>query len=174
MAHGFTSKVSSVYLNITSSYELGNGVLDVDFRHSYNDQEVPDVDPSTINAGRVFDLENQVPNHKTVLSFTFDQGALSTLVRLNRYGGWSSTGGLFGPGDASDAADYDSAVLVDAELSFSFGENYTLSVGGENIFDKYPDDEANGVLQFLGQQYAITSPFGFNGAFWYVRASASF
>jgi len=172
--NGFTSEVSGIDLNVNSTFNIGDGSLGVELRHSYNDQEVSDVNPATINAGRVFDLENQVPNHKSVVSFKYDQDMLSGLVRFNRYGSWSSTGGLFGPGDASDVTDYSSAVLVDAELSVTLGENYTLAIGGENIFDKYPDQEGNGTLQFLGQQYAVTSPFGFNGAFWYVRASAQF
>lgn len=172
--NGFTSEVSGVDLNINSSFVIGDGALDVEFRHSYNDQKVSDVNPATINQGRVFDLQNQVPNHKSVLSFKFDQDAFSALVRFNRYGSWASTGGLFGPGDASDATSYGSAVLIDTELSWTFNENYTFALGGENIFDVYPDDEGNGVLQFLGQQYAVTSPFGFNGAFWYGRVSAKF
>jgi hypothetical protein len=49
-----------------------------------------------------------------------------------------------------------------------------VAVGGDNVFDVYPDREKDGTLQFLGQEYAITSPFGFNGASWYVRFSADF
>ena len=43
-----------------------------------------------------------------------------------------------------------------------------------NIFDEYPDKEGDGTLRFLGDVYAVTSPFGFNGAFWYAQVSASF
>lgn len=53
-------------------------------------------------------------------------------------------------------------------------ENYKFSLGGENIFDIRPDDEAGPTLQFLGVRQSLTSPFGFNGGFWYLRASAEF
>jgi iron complex outermembrane receptor protein len=49
-----------------------------------------------------------------------------------------------------------------------------MAIGGDNIFDTFPDKEQDGVFQFLGVIYSITSPFGFNGAFWYVRGTASF
>lgn len=172
--NGFESQVSGIDLNIHTTYELGAGNLDVDFRHNYNQQEVSDVKPGTINAGRVFDLENQIPEQNSVLSLSYQQDMFSSLVRFNRYGDWSSTGGLFGPGDGSDVYNYDGAILVDIEAKITFDDKYTVAFGGENIFDEYPDKEGNGVLQFLGQEYAITSPFGFNGAFWYMRVSAEF
>ena len=172
--NAFDSKVSGIDLNVQSNFDVLSGNLVVDFRHNYNQMEVSDVKASTINNGRVFDLENQVPEHNSVVSFTYTQDKYSGLVRLNRYGEWSSTGGLFGPGDASDAHNYDGAMLVDVEFKMDVTEQVTLAIGGENIFDEYPDKENNGTLGFLGQQHAVTSPFGFNGAFWYLRGSMSF
>lgn len=64
--------------------------------------------------------------------------------------------------------------MVDIEARYTFLEHYTVAVGGENVFDEYPDDEQADVLQNWGAKYAITSPFGFNGAFWYARISATF
>jgi iron complex outermembrane receptor protein len=95
-------------------------------------------------------------------------------VRFNRYGSWQSTGGLFSPGDGSDVSSYGSEILVDLEVNFSFAGNYTLAAGGENVFDTDPDPEQDPVLRILGVDKAITSPFGFNGGFWYVRAAVDF
>jgi iron complex outermembrane receptor protein len=47
-------------------------------------------------------------------------------------------------------------------------------VGGENVFDTQPDLEQDPVLRILGVDRSLTSPFGVNGGFWYVRASADF
>jgi iron complex outermembrane receptor protein len=49
-----------------------------------------------------------------------------------------------------------------------------VALGGDNVFDTFPDKEQDGTFQFLGVIYSITSPFGFNGAFWYIRGTASF
>ncbi|WP_226662815.1 TonB-dependent receptor plug domain-containing protein [Microbulbifer aggregans] len=173
--NAFDSRITGIDLAVTSDFEVVSGLLTVDLRHNHNKQEVEKVAPNTINASRVFDLENQVPGDRTTLTFDYATGEMfSSYVRLNRYSGWESTFGLFGPGDASDASRYGAEVLVDVEASFELGENYRVSIGGENIFDEKADDEADPTLRYLGVRQALTSPFGFNGGFWYLRASAEF
>lgn len=172
--NGFESNVSGIDLAVTTWFDLGGGELTADFRHNYNEQEVSDIQSGAVGPDRIFDLENQVPENSSVLSLNYSHGGFNGLARLNYYDEWSTTGGLFGPGDASDAVTYDSTALVDLELSYTFNERYTLAIGGENIFDELPDKEANAVMNFLGVVYAVTSPYGFNGAFWYARLSASF
>ena len=86
-----------------------------------------------------------------------------------------STGGLFSPGDASDVSSYGAEILVDAEVKLRFADaRYEIAVGGENVFDVEPDAELDPVLQFLGVSQSLTSPFGFNGAFWYARLGVNF
>ncbi|MEW5250099.1 TonB-dependent receptor plug domain-containing protein [Microbulbifer sp. 2201CG32-9] len=173
--NAYDSEVSGVDVAITSDFEVGGNLLTVDLRHNHNQQEVTSVAPNTINASRVFDLENQVPSDRTVLTFDYDTGEVfSGYLRFNRYSSWESTFGQLGPGDASDASSYGGEVLVDLEAKFTFQDSYTLALGGENIFDVLPDDEQSPILQSLGVQHALTSPFGFNGGFWYLRASAEF
>lgn len=172
--NGFESNVSGVDLAVSKSFEVGAGNLMVDWRHNYNQQEISDVKNGVINDSRVFDLENQIPENNSVLSFDYNQGGFGALLRFNYYDEWSTTAGLFSPGDASDAVTYGDNVLVDIEARYSFADHYTVTVGGENIFDEYPDDELDGTLGFLGATYAVTSPYGFNGAFWYARFSVDF
>ena len=172
--NGFDTEVSGVDLAISTWWDLWGGVLTTDMRHNYNEQDVSNVNPA-INASRVFDLENQVPENSAVLTLDYSREAFNSLVRINYYDEWSTTPGLFGPPDASDTHTYGDQVLVDVELSYTFAEKYTVAIGGENIFDEYPDEEDNFVLNdILGAEYAVTSPWGFNGAFWYGRVSASF
>ena len=95
-------------------------------------------------------------------------------VRVNRYGDWASTGGLFSPGDASDVTSYGSEIIVDIEATLTFAENYRITVGAENVFDTEPDLEGDPILGVLGARTALTSPFGNNGGFWYVRLAADF
>ena len=175
--NAFDSEVSGIDLAVTSDFELAGGLLTVDLRHNYNQQEVTKVAPNTINATRVYDFENQVPNQRSTLTFDYDTGGiLQGYLRFNRYGGWESTGGQLEEdgNDTSNASSYGSKILTDLEARFTFSENYTVALGGENIFDVEADEEGNGTLQFLGVRQALTSPFGFNGGFWYLRASADF
>ena len=173
--NGFDSKVDGIDLAFTGNYQLGGGDLLVDLHYNYNQQEVENVKPNTINASRVYDLENQLPENRAVLTFDYSApNGFSGLARLNYYGSWSTTGGLFSPGDASDQYGYDSEVLVDLEARYTFAERYTITVGGENVFDTLPGDEQDPTSVFLGVRHSLTSPFGFNGAFYYARLSASF
>ncbi|MCO1336054.1 TonB-dependent receptor [Microbulbifer sp. OS29] len=173
--NAYDSEISGVDLAITSDFEVFENLLVVDLRHNHNRQEVTSVTENTINASRVFDLENQVPSDRTTLTFDFDTGDFfDGYLRFNRYSSWESTGGLFGEGDAADTYSYGSEILVDIEATFTLYENYKVSVGGENIFDVMPDDEEEPTLRYLGVRHALTSPFGFNGGFWYLRAKAEF
>ncbi len=173
-SNAFDSDITGIDLAVTSFFEVATGLLTVDFRHNINEQEVSGVAPGTINVSRVFDLENQVPEQRSNLTLSYDSGKMfSGYLRANRYGDWKSTGGLFSPGDASDASSYGEEILFDAEIKFSFGGRYEIALGGENILDSLPDKEQDGVLQFLGVVNSLTSPFGFNGGFWYVRAGVS-
>ncbi len=175
-SNAYDSDVSGIDLAITSFFQVGaDSLLTVDLRHNQNEQKVSGVAPGTINASRVFDLENQVPEQRTNLTVSYDSGGLfAGYVRANRYGSWQSTGGLFSAGDASDASSYGSETLIDVEAQFGFANRYEIALGAENVFDVEPDREQDPVLQFLGVTHSITSPFGFNGAYYYLRAGVSF
>jgi outer membrane receptor protein involved in Fe transport len=84
-------------------------------------------------------------------------------------------------------------ILKDASEGLSFGLQYGEYYDGDgerlNITGEYTDSditsrgvprpdaaadrEQEPVLQFLGLRHALTSPFGFNGGFWYLRLTAS-
>jgi iron complex outermembrane receptor protein len=173
--NGFDTEVTGIDLAVSSWWDIFGGVLVSDLRYNYNEQDVKDVKDGTIGEDRVYDLENQVPENSAVLTFDYDREALGALVRVNYYDEWSTTDGVLGDGTADTVRDYDGAVLVDIELRYTFFDHYTVAIGGENVFDEYPDDEKGFVLSELwGTKYAITSPWGFNGAFWYARISAEF
>jgi iron complex outermembrane receptor protein len=173
--NGYDSTVDGIDLAITSAFDLGGGELVADFRHSYNQQEVSSVKSGTINDARIYDLEHQIPENRSVLSLNWTSGGMfGALLRLNYYDSWSTTAGLFNEAVPPATFDYGSTLLVDAEVSLNFGEMFTVTLGGENIFDEYPDDEEDGTLRFLGVEDALTSPYGFNGGFYYLRLAARF
>ena len=173
--NAFDSKVQGVDLDLNSSFEVPGGSLLADLRYNYNQQSVSSVRQGTINASRVYDLEHQIPHNAAVLTFDYARGEMfGGLLRFAYYGKWSTTGGIFSPGDASDQYFYGARTLVDLELRYTFSGHYTFAVGGENVLNSYPGAEQEPTLHFLGLRSAVESPFGFNGAFWYARASFAF
>jgi iron complex outermembrane receptor protein len=173
--NGFESNISGIDLSIVSDFELGSGTLTLDLRANFNDQDVKKVAPTTLSASEVYDFENQVPDNRTTLTLDYDTGGMFRgYLRLNNYGGWGDSGGQVAAPDASEVVEYGSELLVDVEATFQLTDNIRVAVGGENVFDTEPDDDGHGVSEFLGVDKALTSPFGFNGGFWYVRLSADF
>ncbi|MBF6025266.1 TonB-dependent receptor plug domain-containing protein [Lysobacter niastensis] len=174
--NGFDSTVQGVDLVAVYRADFadwGTGVFD--FRHSYNKQEidsvaiVPGTTRPVIDAERVADLENQLPNNRSVITFDWRTPWNFTVTsRANYYDSWEDF--TFGEkGEFGSEWLFDLAVTVDL-----FDGKGHFTVGGSNIFDNYPDKETNGTLNFLGAQYPLSSPFGFNGGEWYVKMSYEF
>ena len=93
--NGFDSEIEGIDLALTSGFDLAGGDLVADLRYNYNTQEVTDVAPGTINNARVYDLENQIPENRAVLSFNWASGGMfGALLRFNYYDSWSTTSGL--------------------------------------------------------------------------------
>ena len=173
--NGFESNISGIDLSIVSVFDVGSGTLTADLRSNFNSHDVKKVQQNALSASDVYDFENQVPDNRTALTFDYlSGGRFGGYVRFNFYGGWGDSGGQLSPSDASEAISYGSEMLVDIEARFDFNDNISLSVGAENVFDTEPEDDGHFVAEILGVDKALTSPFGFNGGFWYARLSAYF
>jgi iron complex outermembrane receptor protein len=74
--------------------------------------------------------------------------------------------------------------LTDLDVTYSFNKNITVSIGANNLFDVYPDENIRskvvGGVAFNGSDnvgifpYSGISPFGFNGTFYYSKLSLKF
>ena len=174
--NGFDSTVQGVDLVAVYRADFGawgTGVFD--FRHSYNKQEVdsvavvPGTTTPVIDAERVADLENQLPNNRSVITFDWrSPWNVNFTARANYYDSWEDF--TFG-----EKGEFGSEWLFDLAVTFNLMQDQLhLTVGGNNIFDNYPDKETNSTMTFLGAQYPVSSPFGFNGGEWYVKATYEF
>ena len=173
--NGFESNISGIDLSIVSVFDIGSGTLTADLRSNFNSHDVEKVQQNALSDSDIYDFENQVPDNRTALTFNYDTGRMfSGYARFNFYGGWGDSGGQVAAPDASEVVEYSSELLVDLEATFRFTDNFRASIGGENIFDTLPDDDGHGTSEFLGVDKALTSPFGFNGGFWYARLVAEF
>ena len=174
--NGFDSKVEGIDLVAVYRADFGNmgsGVFD--FRHSYNKQDVnsvaviPGTTTPVIDAERVADLENQLPSNRSVITFDWrSPWNVNFTARANYYDSWEDF--TFG-----EKGEFGSEWLFDLSATVSFMQDKLhVTVGGNNVFDNYPDRETNSTLTFLGAKYPLSSPFGFNGGEWYVRATYEF
>jgi iron complex outermembrane recepter protein len=118
---------------------------------------------------RLLELEDFVPDWRGNVSFNYQGDRLGFSTTASYYGKWTD----YGPNLANDQTGGEE-ILVDAELSYKLTDQFTLAVGGSNIFDNYPDREVRPAQLINGFKYLRFSPIGFNGGFWYVRGTAKF
>src|SRR5690606_23035242 len=89
-------------------------------------------------------------------------GRFLVLVRGNFYGPHARQTTAAG----NAIQEYDTILQMDAELAYRFNDNLSLTIGGRNIFDKYPDvnhiDQTNGRLYFDG-------PVDWQGGYYFTR-----
>jgi iron complex outermembrane receptor protein len=116
------------------------------------------------------------PKNNTRLMQNWTRGGWSTTLRESRYGESCSFTIL-----PIDDQTYEAEWLADAEVAYKW-RGYTIAVGGENLFDTFPDRNlvrnSNGAFTAQSNNgiftYPSNSPFGMNGAFFYTRVGYSF
>jgi iron complex outermembrane receptor protein len=176
--NGFNTKTKGVDLVATYPLSLGNfGTLDTAFAYNYNKTDVTKFDPTVISAARIVDIQHYAPNNRANLNLSYGWGPIRALLRENYYGTFRDENDY--PGQLFSAK-----YTTDLELGYQVLKNITAAIGGRNIFNAFPDKIANSKSSPIypetggesdGELYPRTGgPFGFNGAFWYVRLSATF
>ena len=130
-----------------------------------NQTEVTRFNPATLNASRIRQLEEGLPETRWSLTGTQTWGPLRALARVSQYDGWY---------DNEDGVAYDGGnYIFDAEIAYTVRDALTFVVGAQNLFDEYPEENP-GAAAGVGNRYSQYTPFGFNGGLWYGRFSYSF
>jgi iron complex outermembrane recepter protein len=124
-----------------------------------------------LNRQVVGQFETGTPRTKIISFVNYDVGKLSAMLRGTYYGEVTE---LSTSTDA-DGNYYDQTfsgqTIFDLSLGFKVNENIKLSVGSNNIFDKYPDvlrEENQGFYLYSNNQQ------GSNGAYYYGRVLFNF
>lgn len=103
------------------------------------------------------------------LSFNLDHTAnpVSLNLHTQRYGEVGFRGSA---ANSSLDQTFSPRWITDVSLSYSLPRYARLTVGADNVFDRYPDLQIQGNSNSGIFPYNGISPFGFNGRFVYVRA----
>lgn len=117
-------------------------------------------------------LEDAAPRTKTILSAEWSDPRWALLARLTRYGSAVRVfnfGGGFEP-----RQEYGARSQLDLEAELKLTTRFSVALGGTNVLDNYPDLSSDDINYFGNFPYDVLSPIGFNGAFFYARATAKF
>ena len=142
--------------------------------YNFTNTTVTDHNPATLNDDRIRELEENLPGHRanlTVVQSITD--AWGVLGRASYFSGWFDSEDYLQNPDVEGTGEYTGRVIFDLETSYTVGSGLTLTLGGRNILNTYPDENPNAAGS-VGNKYGQFSPFGFDGAFWYAKVGYSF
>jgi len=175
----FDTTTQGIDLIANYETELFDGNASFSLAYNFNETEVDNFTDITGDF-KVSRLENDLPNHRATLTWAQNWDKVNFLLRGNYYGEYQ---GVHVDYDATVNTG-EAAVTLDAELSYSVTSEIVLSVGAQNLLDQQATEinftEAGAaacggcVNSQWGGQYYETSPFGFNGGFYYVKATYKF
>lgn len=156
-------------IDVVSSYRTSLMSGNTEFNLAYNWTNTQ-VDSSTEVTGeyKARLLEDSLPEHRANINVSQSWDNFSTLVRVNFYGSHLASHAYL---DAS-AKEVSSNITVDIQADYQFNDALTFTVGAQNLFNVYP--EKVDASFDLGAKYYETAPFGFNGGFYYAKATYNF
>ena len=126
---------------------------------------------ATLSAAGARELEDALPDTRVALTFDYARGAWSGWVRMNYYD------------DVYEhllncercAITTDALSVLDAEVSWDVSGTYSVALGVQNLFDRQPDKHRfAGVAGYLGADFPLNHPSGFDGGAYYLRFGAAF
>ena len=136
---------------------------------NYNKYKIDTV-PTFFDAEAVFDFENSQPRWRSVLTAVHNVGPFTVTGRANIWGPYENQYSRTLP----IRQKWDPIVQFDLEATWAITEQYSLTVGGRNIFEKYPDPDNTGESGTNGRVYRSDSVPDWQGGFYFVRVSANF
>jgi len=179
----FDTTTSGVDVIANYSTDLFDGDTKFSLAYNYNKTEVDSYTEVTGDF-KVSRLENDLPKHRATFTWSQSWEEVSFLLRGNYYGEYQGV-----HVDYNQTVNQGKAALTfDAEVSYFVNDAITLSIGAQNLLDQeatavnFTEEgaalcgsvESPCVNNQWGGVYYETSPFGFNGGFYYAKATYNF
>ncbi|WP_256325759.1 TonB-dependent siderophore receptor [Sphingomonas sp. YR710] len=200
--NGVKMRTRGIDMMVTYNMDVGNlGRLDLTFTGNYNANKVLGINPlpsalysSTINPGltRLIDTSSVVQLEHTTPKFRGTLNALWTWDKFSLNARESYYSEVYALETARSGPDAGSLIKVpvkpsfitDLELSYQILEPVKISIGANNLFNKYPTERtkafirnaelANNERGYSTDKYPNFSPYGINGGYYYARVSFKF
>ena len=171
----FDTETSGYDIVAVYSTELFGTNADISAAWNHTETEVTNSGAVT-GASKVKRLEEGLPEDRMTFTVAQSWDNLTSFVRANYYGEYYAVhADWFG-------TDADAEWTVDAEITYQMTDKVSVSAGVQNLFDTEAlkiDGSAGAVANgvpgnVVGAIYYETSPYGIEGAFWYVKAGYNF
>ncbi|MGB5352254.1 MAG: TonB-dependent receptor [Woeseia sp.] len=185
-------------VDLIATYDMdfgnaGNGALTAAW--NWTDTEV-DAAGTEVSRDRIAELENFNPETRGIFTYNHFLNDWRFLARASWYGDWT-VGDYSGdpnfvapsnpnwdrnnPRYAINCELYNDQCfsgewVFDIEAAYTFNEKYTIVAGAQNVGDNagpVDQDNLDGTIG-SGNTYSSSTPFGYDGGFWYIRFRADF
>lgn len=171
------TKTQGVDIVATQAWELASGKFNLTLGYNYSKTEIEKIapnparlaaiDPAAVRIGRteIGRITKGAPKDKFFLAGDWDTGNWSFNATATRYGEFTELHATNPLLDQTFSAKW----TLDLAATYHLG-SWDFTVGGDNVLDEYPDESklVLGTRNYL--PYNTASPFGFNGAFVYLKA----
>ncbi len=132
------------------------------------------IDFTLMTPRREVELEEMNPEHRLVLTGSHQLDPWNAMVRPSYFSAWKAC--RFQDNTCGDLDPFDGGVIVDAEVGYLLGERYRIGVGAQNILDSVPEvvpgtPDNPSETEGQGNLRPESTPWDYNGAFWYTRLS---
>ena len=159
----FTNQIDTstqgVDLVATYTPAVLDGDTTVSFVLNHTKTGVVDYNPEHVGTKEINLMENAFPESRWNVTVRHDAGKFRLLVRLNYWGDFF---------DREDGRNYPGDYLADIEGTFMVTNGISVSIGGQNVFNNFPAINP-GAYRGSGNLYPQTTPYGFNGGYYYAR-----
>lgn len=178
LTNAIDTKSQGLDITLSQVSEFGNATLKNDFAATFSKTEqVGDINTTPLLAGqestffgardRLF-LERAQPRTKVSLTNMFTMNQVTGLLRNVYYGS------VIDPDSHADDAlvEYGGKLVTDLSLRYGFSDVLSATIGVNNLFDIYPDE--NREASTSGDQFVYsrrTSQFGYTGRFMFLKVN---
>lgn len=178
LTNAIDTKSQGLDITLSQTSEFENATLKNDFAATFSKTEqVGDINTTPLLAGqestffgardRLF-LERAQPRTKVSLTNIFTMNKLTGLLRNVYYGS------VIDPDSHADDAlvEYGGKLVTDLSLRYGFSDVLSATIGVNNLFDIYPDE--NREASTSGDQFVYsrrTSQFGYTGRFMFLKVN---
>ena len=168
-ANDFDTTTEGIDIVATYPMEFLDGLTTLTLAANWNRTKVDRFNPRTIDAKKKHIIEDGRPKVRWTFTADHESGPWQILARLRYYGAHVDYAGA---GLDDDMMKAEARTLVDFEAAYSFTDNFAFAVGAENLFDN--DPTRHKYQGSYGNLYPESTPFDFNGGFYYAKAMLNF
>jgi iron complex outermembrane receptor protein len=116
-------------------------------------------------------LEDSVPHQKGTVAVRYTLTGITALARMNYYGKV-----FYKPDNMANDEVFGAKVLFDVDLGYQATKNVLFSIGADNVFNTFPDQQTKDANISAGRflYSRNVTQFGQNGGFYYAKLELTF